>query len=57
MNIIVHPECSYEVVQKSDYAGSTKYLLIQLKKLLQDLKWVHWHGNELGETDYQQSSG
>jgi quinolinate synthase len=27
VNIIVHPECNYDVVQASDYAGSTKYII------------------------------
>lgn len=31
INIIVHPECSYEVVQLADYAGSTNYIIEQLK--------------------------
>lgn len=29
--LIVHPECSFEVVQKSDLAGSTSYIINQVK--------------------------
>ncbi|MDU9692951.1 quinolinate synthase NadA [Priestia aryabhattai] len=40
MNIIVHPECSYEVVQKSDYAGSTKYIIDTIEKAPSGSKWA-----------------
>src|SRR5690625_7769576 len=30
-NIIVHPECSREVVGQSDYDGSTKYIIETIK--------------------------
>lgn len=31
INIIVHPECTYDVVQASDYAGSTNYIIETIK--------------------------
>ncbi|OQM44807.1 quinolinate synthetase [Anoxybacillus sp. UARK-01] len=40
MNIIVHPECSWEVVQKSDYAGSTKYIIEMIEKAPSGSKWA-----------------
>jgi quinolinate synthase len=27
INVLVHPECSWEVVQKADFAGSTEYII------------------------------
>ncbi|RXI99916.1 quinolinate synthase NadA [Anaerobacillus alkaliphilus] len=32
INIIVHPECSHEVVQLADYAGSTNYIIDKLNE-------------------------
>ncbi len=40
INIIVHPECTHEVVQKSDYAGSTNYIIEQLKKAEPNSIWA-----------------
>ncbi|WP_026672459.1 quinolinate synthase NadA [Alkalihalobacterium bogoriense] len=40
MNIIVHPECSHEVVQKADFAGSTHYIIETLKKAESNSKWA-----------------
>ena len=40
MNIIVHPECSHEVVQKSDYAGSTKYIIDTIEQAPSGSKWA-----------------
>ncbi len=40
MNIIVHPECSYEVVQLSDYAGSTNYIIQMLNKATAGSRWA-----------------
>ncbi|MEH6890985.1 quinolinate synthase NadA [Bacillus sp. JJ864] len=40
MNIIVHPECCYEVVAASDYAGSTKYIIDMIKKAPSGSKWA-----------------
>jgi quinolinate synthase len=40
MNIIVHPECKYEVVQASDYAGSTKYIIDMIEKAPAGSKWA-----------------
>lgn len=40
MNIIVHPECSWEVVQKSDYAGSTKYIIETIRNAPAGSKWA-----------------
>jgi quinolinate synthase len=40
MNIIVHPECSWDVVQKADYAGSTKYIIETIRNAPSDSKWA-----------------
>jgi quinolinate synthase len=40
MNIIVHPECSREVVALSDYAGSTKYIIETIEKAPSGSKWA-----------------
>ncbi|MBM6619729.1 quinolinate synthase NadA [Bacillus suaedaesalsae] len=40
MNIIVHPECSREVVALSDYAGSTKYIIDTISKAETGTKWA-----------------
>ncbi|WP_117170423.1 quinolinate synthase NadA [Paraliobacillus sediminis] len=38
--IIVHPECSWEVVQAADYAGSTKYIIDKISKSAPQSKWA-----------------
>ncbi|KAA0549262.1 quinolinate synthase NadA [Bacillus sp. BGMRC 2118] len=40
MNIIVHPECSREVVSQSDFAGSTKYIIDTINKAEPGTKWA-----------------
>jgi quinolinate synthase len=40
MNIIVHPECSREVVALSDYAGSTKYIIETIEAAEPGTKWA-----------------
>ncbi|WP_102345427.1 quinolinate synthase NadA [Bacillus sp. Marseille-P3661] len=40
MNIIVHPECSHEVVQASDYNGSTKYIIDTITQAPAGSKWA-----------------
>ena len=40
MQIIVHPECTHEVVQLSDDAGSTHYIIETLKKAPAGSKWA-----------------
>jgi quinolinate synthase len=40
MTIIVHPECSREVVALSDYAGSTKYIIETIEKATPGSKWA-----------------
>jgi quinolinate synthase len=40
MNIIVHPECSREVVALSDFAGSTKYIIDTINKAPSGSKWA-----------------
>lgn len=39
-NILVHPECTYEVVSMSDYAGSTKYIIDMIKASEPGSKWA-----------------
>ncbi|PIC78477.1 quinolinate synthase [Sporosarcina sp. P19] len=38
--IIVHPECSHEVVMKSDDDGSTKYIIDQIEAAAPGTKWA-----------------
>ncbi|AXI01268.1 quinolinate synthase NadA [Sporosarcina sp. PTS2304] len=38
--IIVHPECSYEVVSLSDDNGSTKYIIDQIQSAAPGTKWA-----------------
>lgn len=40
MKIIVHPECSREVVGLSDYAGSTKYIIDMIEAAKPGTKWA-----------------
>ncbi|PTI70273.1 quinolinate synthase NadA [Staphylococcus succinus] len=40
VNVIVHPECTFEVVEKADYAGSTKYIIDTIKHAPKGSKWV-----------------
>lgn len=40
MNIIVHPECSREVVAVSDYAGSTNYIIEQIEQAEPGSEWA-----------------
>ncbi|MFZ3576954.1 quinolinate synthase NadA [Virgibacillus sp. DJP39] len=40
VNIIVHPECSREVVALSDYAGSTKYIIEKISNAEPGTKWA-----------------
>lgn len=39
-NILVHPECTYEVVSASDYAGSTKYIIDMIADSEVGSKWA-----------------
>ncbi len=40
INIIVHPECTFDVVQASDYAGSTNYIIETIKNAPAGTKWA-----------------
>ncbi|MCP8967303.1 quinolinate synthase NadA [Ectobacillus ponti] len=40
MNILVHPECSREVVAASDYAGSTKYIIDRIEQAPSGSQWA-----------------
>src|SRR5699024_2351401 len=40
MNIIVHPECTYEVVQQADLAGSTKYIIETIEQAPSGSEWA-----------------
>ncbi|QFT90032.1 Quinolinate synthase A [Bacillus sp. THAF10] len=40
MNIIVHPECTWEVVQKSDASGSTKKIIETIESAPAGSKWA-----------------
>ncbi|WP_067840694.1 quinolinate synthase NadA [Amphibacillus sediminis] len=39
-NIIVHPECSWEVTQAADLAGSTRFIIEQVKAAPPGSKWA-----------------
>ncbi|WP_026689028.1 quinolinate synthase NadA [Alteribacter aurantiacus] len=38
--ILVHPECTWEVVQGSDFAGSTSYIINMIKNAPMGSKWA-----------------
>lgn len=40
VNIIVHPECTYDVVQASDYNGSTNYIIQTIENAPSGSKWA-----------------
>ncbi|GAE92591.1 quinolinate synthetase [Gracilibacillus boraciitolerans JCM 21714] len=40
MKIIVHPECTYEVVQQADLAGSTKYIIETIQNAPAGSEWA-----------------
>ena len=40
MHIIVHPECPYETVEKSDFAGSTSYIIQMIEQADPGSKWA-----------------
>jgi quinolinate synthase len=40
MNILVHPECPYETVSISDYAGSTSYIIDKIENAPAGSKWA-----------------
>ncbi|REJ77328.1 MAG: quinolinate synthase NadA [Acidobacteria bacterium] len=40
VNVLVHPECLYEVVQKSDYNGSTSYIIKTVEEAPAGSKWA-----------------
>lgn len=39
-NILVHPECTFEVVQAADYAGSTNYIITTIEQAPAGSKWA-----------------
>ncbi len=39
-NILVHPECSWEVVQKADYVGSTEYIIKTVGEAEPGTRWA-----------------
>ncbi|MEZ5346631.1 MAG: quinolinate synthase NadA [Pyrinomonadaceae bacterium] len=40
VNVLVHPECLYEVVQKSDYNGSTSFIIKTVEEAAPGTKWA-----------------
>jgi len=40
VKVIVHPECKFDVVQKADMAGSTAYIVDQVRKAPPGTRWV-----------------
>ena len=40
IKVIVHPECKWEVVQKADMAGSTAYIVDQVRKAPPGTEWA-----------------
>lgn len=40
MKVIVHPECSFEVVQQADYSGSTDYIIKTIEAAPPGSKWA-----------------
>ena len=40
MKVIVHPECSFEVVQRADYTGSTEYIIKTVQAAPAGSRWA-----------------
>jgi len=40
MKVLVHPECPYETVSESDYAGSTSYIINMIENAPSGSKWA-----------------
>ena len=40
IQVIVHPECIFDVVQHSDYAGSTNYIIRTIEEAPAGSKWA-----------------
>ncbi|WP_226656543.1 quinolinate synthase NadA [Pseudalkalibacillus hwajinpoensis] len=40
MNVIVHPECSFDVVERSDFSGSTKMIIETIEQAKSGSKWA-----------------
>lgn len=40
INIIVHPECTFDVVQASDFSGSTNYIINKINEAPAGSKWA-----------------
>lgn len=40
INVLVHPECRWEVVQKADYVGSTEYIIKTIEKSAPGSQWA-----------------
>ncbi len=40
VNVLVHPECRHEVVEKADYAGSTEYIIKVLEDAAPGTSWA-----------------
>jgi len=40
VNVLVHPECRYEVVEKADYVGSTEYIIKTLEAAEPGSSWA-----------------
>ncbi len=47
VNVIVHPECMMEVVDKADYAGSTSYIIKKIEAAAPGTKWAVGTENHL----------
>lgn len=47
INIIVHPECSFEVVQKADYVGSTSHIIRTVSEAPPGTSWAVGTENHL----------
>ncbi|WP_353458061.1 quinolinate synthase NadA [Staphylococcus coagulans] len=40
VNVLVHPECPFDVVQAADYAGSTRYIIDKIKNAPKGSSWL-----------------
>lgn len=40
INILVHPECTYDVVQAADYSGSTSFIIDTIENAPKGSKWA-----------------
>ena len=56
MKIIVHPECTHEVVSLSDMAGSTNYIIKAIENSEPGSSWAIGTEHEFSESNHSRTS-